>query len=138
MQYVIAGTTGHISSQYFLAFKKRRYSSSLIFFQRLLDDGHPLLVRLSGSVPLERTQLLRSKARNPHVPVPLKNNLNIPYINIVCLPVLGKGTGLAHGVLNEVISNLQQDVLYILVQLLSRINFLDQLTQPFLVQNLSF
>ena len=80
-------------------------------------------------------------------------HLNIPNINVVRLPVLGKGTGLAHGVLNEVISNLknkrckkseirflirhlQKDVFYILVQLLSRINFLDQLTQPFLVQNL--
>merc|ERR1719397_184907 len=138
MQYLIGGTTGHISSQDFLAFKKRRKSSILVFFQSLLDDGHPLLMRLSGRVPLERTQLLRSKARNPHVPVPLKNNLNIPYINIVCLPVLGKGTGLAHSVLNEVISNLQKDVFYILIQLFSRINFLDQLTQPFLVQNLSF
>ena len=70
--------------------------------------------------------------------------------------MLGKGTGLAHGVLNEVISNLkkakiserlgeirllvhylQKNVFYILIKLLSRINFLNQLTQPFFVQNLS-
>ena len=80
--------------------------------------------------------------------------------------MLGKGTGLAHSVLNEVISNLknqvqklskeqrssmisdssyavwvirhlQKDVFYILIKLLSRINFLNQLTQPFFVQNLS-
>ena len=94
----------------------------LIFFQRLLDDSHALLVRLSGGIPLERAQLFRSKARNPHIPVPLEDNLdldwtksvctdfylNIPNINIVGLPVLGKGTGLAHGVLNEVISNLKR------------------------------
>ena len=34
--------------------------------------------------------------------------LNISNINVVGLPVLGKGTGLAHGVLNEVISNLRK------------------------------
>ena len=41
----------------------------LIFFQRLLDDSHALLVRLSGGIPLERAQLFRSKARKfskPH------------------------------------------------------------------------
>ena len=51
-------------------------SRRLIFLQRLLDDGHALLVRLSGGVSLERAQLLRSKARDPHVPVPLEDNLD--------------------------------------------------------------
>ena len=59
-----------------LLLRREDRAALLVFFQSLLDDGHPLLVRLSGCVPLERTQLLRSKARNPHVPVPLENNLD--------------------------------------------------------------
>ena len=57
----------------------------LIFFQRLLDDGHALLVRLSGGVPLERAQLLRSKARDPHVPVPLEDNLDWELLQLFLL-----------------------------------------------------
>ena len=55
----------------------------LIFFQRLLDDSRALLVRLSGGVPLERAQLFRSKARNPHVPVPLEDNLDLELTKFV-------------------------------------------------------
>ena len=147
----------------------------LIFLQGLLDDSHALLVRLSGSVSLEWTQLFSPKAGDPHVPIPLEDNLDfdiimfesvttifylyIPHIDVIGLPVLGKGASLADSMLYEVISNLKrkhatttkraeklvsrtvlylkEDVFHILVQLLSRINFLYQLTQPFLVQNLS-
>lgn len=51
-------------------------SLSSIFLQGLLDDGHPLLVSLSCGVSLEGAQLFCSKARDPHVPVPLQDNLN--------------------------------------------------------------
>ena len=51
-------------------------SLSSIFLQGLLDDGHPLLVSLSCGVSLEGAQLFCSKTRDPHVPVPLQDNLN--------------------------------------------------------------
>ena len=56
--------------------KSKHSISLLIFLQGLLDDGHPLLVSLSCGVSLEGAQLFCSKARDPHVPVPLQDNLN--------------------------------------------------------------
>ena len=96
----------------------------LIFLQGLLDDSHALLVRLSGSVSLKWTQLFSPKAGDPHVPIPLEDNLDfdiimfesvttifylyIPHIDVIGLPVLGKGAGLADSMLYEVISNLKR------------------------------
>ena len=77
-----------VISQHSSSLLLERYAGKLIFLQRLLDDSHTLLVCLGGGVPLERAQLFRSKARNPHVPVPLKDNLDLELAKLPVTNVL--------------------------------------------------
>lgn len=62
--------------------------------------------------------------------------LHVAHLHLGHLPVLGQQAGRVHRVLDKVVRDLQQQLLYLLVELLGRVNLPDQLLQSWFGENL--
>merc|ERR1719285_789155 len=63
-----------------------------------------------------RSKLFAAETRNPHIPIPLKMQLNVLHFQSGRLPVLGHLTAGRHHVLDEVVGDLKQDVFHVVVE----------------------
>lgn len=86
-----------------------------ILFDRLPDQCQTLLVGLSEGTALVRPQLVRAEAWYPHVPVALEVQLHVFDLHLWRFSVLGQHAGRVHGIFDEIVCNLQQNLLDIFV-----------------------
>jgi hypothetical protein len=61
----------------------------LVFFKGLFNDGEALPVSFGGGAALVRSDLLRAKAGDPHVPAPFQHQLHVLHFDGGGLPTAG-------------------------------------------------